>query len=914
MPTLRRLGWTLAAATLLILSATPVGPLPPIGPFLDPVAGVWSVAHQTRPAIGVLPLAPLSAPVTVVTDRRGVPHLFASTDLDAWRALGRIHVRDRLFQLELQSRATEGTLTEWVGIPAIRLDREMRQLGLARRADSLWSTLDSSSLAYRALSAYAEGVNSGIAALGPRDLPFEYHLLNVRPRSWHPKYTLYLAFRMAYTLAWQNNDLEREALATVVGDAAAADLLPAESPIQVPVVPGRAGAAPLLPFELAPPRPGERPRRAPVNLASAAADQDLLVGSNNWVVGPRRTAGHQALLAGDPHLELTLPSIWYEAHLVSADGMDVYGVTIPGEPAVLIGLTRGVAWSFTNSEADFVDHYREVVDDDQVPTRHHVDGQWYPVTSRLERYRDRRGTLIATDTIYTTRRGPLVPYAGRWRSIRWTALEMRDPIGAFLDLQRAGSVREWLAAVGRLESPSQNGVAADTAGHIAERTGGRYPRRPGNDGARIFDGTSSGEDWQGDLPALAGIVDPPRGFLFSANQQIVDPRVDPSYRGAGWAAPWRALRIQRLLAADSAVTLEAMRRWQTDPVSERAEWWRPALVAASAGREALAAPAALLAGWRDGYRPASRGAALFEATMDAVATLTWDELAAGDGRRVATPSAAVLAALRDHPDDIWWDRRATPERESRDDILRLAIARAWRQLADPGELGTDTTTWRWDRYRSARIPHLAFLPGLGVAKLAVTGGNGTLSPLGAGGSHGASWRMVVEMGPAPRVLATYPGGQSGNPASARYDDRVEGWRTGLLDTVRLPRTPDELAAGEPSERFRFVPGQEAPRHRWPSTWWLVAAAGVAWGVVASRTRRSAWWGAALGAGVWGALLLATWEPAASWRLATRLAALMGGGPAIGPVLLTLGWAAVVAGVVGRAVESVVGGRSPPAGR
>ncbi|HWA40215.1 MAG TPA: penicillin acylase family protein, partial [Gemmatimonadales bacterium] len=678
MPTLRRLGWSLAAATLLLLSATPVGPLPPIGPFLDPVTGIWSVARQTRPPTGDLPLTHLSAPVEVVTDRRGVPHLFATTDLDAWRALGRVHVRDRLFQLELQSRATEGTLTEWVGAPAIRLDRQMRQLGLAHRADSLWSTLDSTSLAYRALLAYAEGVNSGIAALGPRDLPFEYHLLNVRPRPWHPKYTLYLAFRMAYTLAWQNNHLEREALATVVGDGAAADLLPAESPIQVPVVPGRTGAGLQLPFQLAAPRTGGRPRRAPVNLASAAASEDLLAGSNNWVVGPRRTASHRALLAGDPHLELTLPSIWYEAHLVSDDGMDVYGVTIPGEPAVLIGLTRGVAWSFTNSEGDFVDHYREVVDDDRVPTRHHVDGQWYPVASRLERYLDRRGRLLATDTIYTTRRGPLVPYAGGWRSIRWTALEMRDPIGVFLGLQRAGSVREWLGAVGRLESPGQNGVAADTAGHIAERTGGRFPRRPGNDGARIFDGTRSAEDWQGDLAPLAGVIDPPRGTLFSANQQIVDPRVDPSYRGSGWAAPWRALRIQRLLSQDSAVTLDAMRRWQTDPVSERAEWWHDTLVAASAGREALAAAHALLAGWREGYVPASRGAAHFEATMDAVATLTWDELAAGDGRRVATPSAAVLAALRDHPDDIWWDRVASAERETRDDILRLAIARAWR--------------------------------------------------------------------------------------------------------------------------------------------------------------------------------------------------------------------------------------------
>src|SRR5690349_548697 len=257
--TMRRAFWTILALALLALSATSWGPLPPVGPFLDPVTGIWSAAYQTRPLGLEPPITGLSAPVEVLVDGRAVPHIFAATDLDAWRALGRLHVRDRLFQLELQSRATEGTLTEWVGPVALPLDRQMRQLGLAHRADSLWRALDSTSVQYRALLAYADGVNSGIAALGPRDLPFEYHLLNVHPRTWRPEYTFYLAFRMAYTLAWQNNDLEREALGTVVGDRAAADLLPAESPIQAPVVPGPKGQGITLPFRLSAPSLGRRP-------------------------------------------------------------------------------------------------------------------------------------------------------------------------------------------------------------------------------------------------------------------------------------------------------------------------------------------------------------------------------------------------------------------------------------------------------------------------------------------------------------------------------------------------------------------------------------------------------------------------------------------------------------------------------
>ncbi|HET7042661.1 MAG TPA: penicillin acylase family protein, partial [Gemmatimonadales bacterium] len=699
--------WAAAAAVILVLSGHPLGPLPPIGRFLDPATGIWSVAHQAAPLQdATLHLPSLTAPVEVAVDHRGVPQIFAASDRDAWRALGWLHARDRLFQLDLQTRATEGTLTEWVGPAALSLDRDMRTLGLARLADSLWQALPDTSLTRAALTAYAEGVNARIASLGARDLPFEYHLISTRPRPWRPEYSLYLAERMTYTLTWQETDLQREALATMVGDRAAAALLPAVAPLQEPVVPDPRGLRPLV-VDLPPPGPRRVAPPPRVGAIADAAINDLQAGSNNWAIAPARSADHHALLAGDPHLDLTLPSVWYEAHLVSADGLDIYGATLPGAPAVLIGLTPGVAWSFTNSEADFVDHYREAVNDSVHPTAHLVDGAWRPVAERVERYLGRRGETLAVDTLYRTARGPLRRYAGGWRSLRWTGLEARDPIGAFVRLQRARSVGDFLVALAVLEAPSQNGVAADTAGHIAELTAGRYPRRPNNDGGTIFDGTSSASDWRGDLPPLRAVLDPPRGTLFSANEQGVDPRVDPAYRGNGWAAPWRAMRIARLSAAAGQVTPDLMRRWQTDPISERALWWTPAIVAATAGESSLAAPRALLAGWQDGYRPSSRAAALFEVTMEQVAQLTWDEVAV-KGRVVAWPSATVLAALRDRPDDIWWDRRDTPARERRDDILREALARAWDRLVRAPGFGPDTTRWRWDRHQTAQVPHIAF--------------------------------------------------------------------------------------------------------------------------------------------------------------------------------------------------------------
>lgn len=898
----RALLWGPPVAVVLALSYLPFGPLPAVAPLLDPITGIWGAAHQAvSPGTAPVTIPTLTLPVEGVIDRRGVPHLFAAIDLDAWRALGWLHARDRLFEMDLLSHATEGTLTEWVGAPGLRLDQEMRRLGLAHLADSLYQDLPDTAPVRRALNAYAEGVNARIASLGPRDRPFEYHLLGVRPRPWRPVYTFYLAERMNYTLGWQDTDLRREAMATLVGERAAAALLPANAPIQRPIVPGPGNLPSLLPFDLPAPRVGAGRTHARMGVIAQGPDGDLAVGSNNWVLAPSRTAGHHPLLAGDPHLDLSLPSLWYEAHLVTRDGLDIYGATLPGAPMVLIGLTRGVAWSFTNSEADFVDHYRERVDDPLHPTRHLVDGVWRPIASRVEVYRDRRGRVIATDTLYRTERGPLKVYAGEWRSTRWTALEASDPITPFLRLQRARNVGEFLAAMTTLEAPAQNGVAADTAGHIAELSAGRFPRRPNNDGGVIFDGSSGRSDWTGELAPLPPVVDPPGGFLFSANQQIVDPRVDWVYRGNGWAPPWRAMRIARLAGAAHAATLDSLRRWQTDPVSPRAEWWLPVLLRAAETDPSLAAPRALLAGWTEGYRPSSRAAPLFEATMQEVATLTWDELGVHDVV-VAWPSAAVLASLRDHPTDIWWDRLSTTEREERDDILRLALHHAWDRLRADGRLGPDTARWRWDRYRTANIEHIAFLPGLGSGPLSVTGGDGTLSPLVDRGTHGASWRMVVELGPHPVAWTTYPGGQSGDPASPRYDDRLGEWSRGALDSARIPRTPEDLGAADRAEVLRFVPGAATGSgHRWwpAGLWWVLPILGAFTGVGAARRGATPWWGALAGLLMWGGALAGTWEPEASWRLATRLGALFGGVPPWVMVAIVPLWGALLSGLCAR---------------
>ena len=257
--------------------------------------------------------------------------------------------------------------------------------------------------------------------------------------------------------------------------------------------------------------------------------------------------------------------------------------------------------------------------------------------------------------------------------------------------------------------------------------------------------------------------------------------------------PWRALRINQLLRSDSAVTPETMQRWQTDVASPRADALVPYLLRAAEARPAdtlARRSATLLGAWNRRYALDNGAAVLFEAVMRALSLRLWDELPTN-----ISPGTAAVLALLDDPQNPWWDVRSTGDRvEQRDDVLSAALAEGyvWTvRTYGPAESGG----WQWSQVHRIDIWHLLHLPALSRHGVAVPGGPSTLSPTSiTGGSEGASWRMVVELGPEVRAWGTYPGGQSGNPASSRYDDRLTQWTQGKLAPLRFPRSAADLPA------------------------------------------------------------------------------------------------------------------------
>jgi penicillin amidase len=446
-----------------------------------------------------------------------------------------------------------------------------------------------------------------------------------------------------------------------------------------------------------------------------------------------------------------------------------------------------------------------------------VDGAWRGLERRVETYLGREGEVVAVDTVLYTHRGPMRREGGRWLSMRWTVLESSSELGALLAAARASSAEQWLRATAAWGAPAQNMLVADRAGTIAIRATGKYPLRPDDGGGeRVRDGSRSSSDWTGwrALSRYPFAIRPAQGFLASANQQPVDPRVDPSYLGTNWVDPWRAIRINALLRADSAVTPDAMRRFQTDAGSARADLFAPAFLEAAervlhAGRgdDRLRVAARLLGEWDRRYTRDNERAVLFEMAMDQLASRTWDELVPerGPGRRVATPSSAVLAALLRDPTNAWWDdRRTRDERETADDILSASL-RAALDSAERSYGRAVNGGWRWDRVHHANIYHLLHIDALSRLGLSVQGGPSTLNVSPGRGTFGPSWRMVVELGPEVRAWGIYPGGQSGDPTSRRYDDRLPRWLAGELDTLRVPRDTAALGAAHTSAVLTLSP-------------------------------------------------------------------------------------------------------------
>jgi penicillin amidase len=794
-------------------------------------------AAQDRPPVvarrggqhSTLSLPGLKQSVAIYRDRYSIPHIYAALPEDGYFALGYTHATDRLFQMELFRRRASGTLAEIFGRSMLEDDVFVRLIGIRRSAEAIWKSSRLDGRVRSEIEAYCAGVNARLDQLRNLGWPEAFRNLGITPAAWTPVDALAFPKYMGWDQSGTDTDVWMGMLVDKLGLAVVNELFPLDRPYEISTVPDSASGSVSATARMAVPEQAtakmavpqqESPlpngfREAALELhrrfVSGRLGGEFGRGSNNWAIDGTKSATGKPMLANDPHLGFSLPSIWYTAHLV-APGLNVIGVTFAGFPYTVIGHNDRIAWGLTNMQADAIDYFIEKTDSTQ-PGRYFYRDTWREI-SRLEEDVPVRGEKPAHLVIESTVHGPLVTTHGVRLALCWTGLGPTFEVLSFARLDTARGLADYRAALGDLTVPALNVIYADVDGNIAIAPNGALPIRKRGLGRWPVDGSSGDYDWAGYIPndRLPFALNPPQHYLASANGRPA-PVGYPYYVGWMWDPSYRTRRIHQLLRAHEHITVEQMEAFQMDAHDAAAQAFVPVLIAAydrqpfGDGRvrravdelrhwnfDATADSVAetIWAVWFELFRKA-----VWQDDFDAAGVEPWNDGWGYAGLNERQPPLEVLEFLtRDNPSSPWFDDVRTPARETRDDILAASFVAAVDRLAH--QRGADMSGWKWGKTNILRLRSLSQQPALDRGGIPVPGDEFTLGPGANGGdvTGGASWRMVIDLSNVGHSFGMYPGGESEDPASPHYDDQMKPWAEGRYLPLYFYASASQFQPGE----------------------------------------------------------------------------------------------------------------------
>ena len=844
----------LACAALLGVLAFGYASVPPLGPALDPGRGVWTSATGGElPHSEALSLPGLDHPVQVSFTGHGVPSVRAAGLHDLFLAEGYLQARFRLAQMDLERRLGEGRLAQLAGPSAVSSDKFELRLGLVRTAEQEWAQMPRSSPTAQGLLAFARGVNDDLAQVrGDRQWPALFSLAGVYPGDWTPVDSLVVQGDLTQQLDFTTTPLDYALLGRALGAKRTMAWFPVLAPNeQHPYDPGpyrKAGLVPL-PSGTSNSSATKTVRRAPspsraaaavsaarvsarvsasrsasVPAAEASAASALLAtvsalpagqvhtypDSNAWAANGPAVAGGRSMLAGDPHLPQTIPSIWYQVAL-SAPGYAVSGVSVPGLPGILLGHNRHIAWSLTDTQNQATLFYTEQTSKTR-PGQYFWEGAWRRMRQVRYTIAVRGGSAVPL-TVDLTVHGPVMTQAGQTTSVDWMGNVPSPDLAVMLAVNKASDWAQFHAALASWHAPSQNFVYADDRGNIGAVSAGYYPVVRHGQPWLPMPGTGA-DDVAGVIPypAVPQAYDPPGHVLATANQRPVGPSY-PYYIGttADFFDPgYRATQIYATLKGRHGMApadFAAVQTSLTDPLAQRI---LPRLLGAlhQPGARLTAQQqqaARVLRGWNGAMTAGSAAASVWWTFwtdyLTAVFQPWWHTAAVPVHRDPAGLKVSPDQASLDEVLETWTlsdpgnpafrapggPRRTAPQ------VMRAAFATAVAHLS--ARLGATPSSWAWGRLHSRQFPSLTQAGALGYGPRAAGGDPWTVDAADGGlvATQGPSWRMIVAW-TAPgsgTAQGIYPGGQSENPASPWYEDQVADWWNGRY----LPMPPPGSSPG-----------------------------------------------------------------------------------------------------------------------
>ncbi|MCG8340184.1 MAG: penicillin acylase family protein [Cytophagales bacterium] len=775
---------TLTIITIVALNSN-IRSTPPLGKLLDPLQGFWQNAEgEPISAPKKLKLQGLNDVVTIEFDENLIPHIIAQNDYDLYFAQGYITAFHRLWQMEFQTHAAAGRISEIVGAKALAFDRCQRRKGNTYAARKVLKNMENDSLLNTILQAYTKGVNAYIASLTYKNLPIEYKLLDYHPAPWTPFKSALLQVYMTDWLSGSDADLENTHALQRLGRKKFDFLYPDQLPDVAPVIP-RNTSWNFKPIPLNPP-----PIAIPQQIIPHKFDQsDPANGSNNWAVSGRKASSKGTYLANDPHLALSLPSTWYLTHLQSPT-VNVVGATIPGSPAILIGFNDAIAWGVTNARRDARDWY--LIDfKDENREEYYYDNLLLKSQRVIEEIKIKGGKTFY-DTVLYTHFGPIVydksfPDNSNQRknlALKWSGHMPGKELLTFYLFNRAKDYKDFEAALTFYDSPPQNFAFASAQHDVAMVIGGKFPAKWKEQGKFIMEGNTSAYEWQDFIPKEHNpkIVNPPSGYVSSANEHPTDKSY-PYYCYDHSYEHYRNRRINQVLDTLKVIDTKAMMQLQNDNYNLAAAESLPLFLhyidTAQLNPEEETAYR-MLRTWNFQNDPDQIAPSIFKVWQDKLSQKLWKSLD-HDSLALRYPDFYTTVYILKH-------HATSPYLELGDyTSIDALVSDAFRESVHELEEWTKVhqKPYLWGDFRKITINHLARIAPFGLAHVKIGGGKNIVNANEE--NNGVCIRLLVELGKDTKGWAIYPGGQPGNPGNPYYVSFVEAWSQGAYLPISIQK-------------------------------------------------------------------------------------------------------------------------------
>ncbi|WP_299676661.1 penicillin acylase family protein [uncultured Dokdonia sp.] len=788
MKTLKLILVVVVSLAWIFVTTFNLGPLGSLGELTTYKTGLLSVPLQENGITEVTSERDLN----IYVDDVGIPHIYTNEKEDAAYGLGYMHAKDRYFQMEMISRIVQGRLSELLSAQTIESDVFWKPYEFEQKSIALLEEYKQTEPAFYAyLQSYSDGVNDYLENNEMTD-PL-YKALGEEPREWKAEYSLLFTWYMSWTLTYFDHHIEQQELLVELPENVREYFYPLQPDGMTPIISSEKAPSnvnvPDLGLDYATSDNVETSEsKMPLfDIGTQLRNKHKFyqgIGSNNWVVNNSKTTNKGNILANDPHLYLTLPEAFYEAHLVT-DNVKVYGFTIPGVPVIVSGHNDKISWGITNGEWDLVDRYKLQVKEDSL---YLYEEKWVPFDTKEYTIKVKNRSDHTIEQRTTVHGKVLKEDNDQYYAQHWYAANSSNSVKAMYDVMQSQNWNNFTTALRDYSYPPQNFVYSDVNDNIGIVCAGELPDRNEDYVGQVLDGTVKYIPAKS-LDSLWYDFNPEKKFLFSANQQPIQNSV---YFGAhGLKDNYRAKRIHSLLEEKDNWQVNEIQKMQVDEVDISFNDFKE-LMRNYTVKEAYRNIAQTLTDWDGNMHNEANQALIFEVLRN----VSIEEAKQFANTELQVNKGPSLQYFLKYLNDTEY---TIPESKDKQEIVDAIFEKTNAALTE--QFGDEWSNISYKKMSEFTISNIMFIPGLGE-KIDDVGGNTNTININTDSFHPV-FRAVYEINEgeiqAQTILA---GGQSGMINSKHYKDQIRPWRNGEYKKVQFVGNPNQLENIENIIKFK----------------------------------------------------------------------------------------------------------------